>query len=83
MNKSIFKLVVVGIALGTAAFFMPFFLIKATIIFIIFGAVFRFMGRGRGRHFAYADTIRNMSPEEYAAFKVKGQGRCSGSKEKN
>ena len=79
MNKSILKLVVVGIAFGAAAFFMPFFLIKAFLVILIVGALFRLMGRRRGpggRHMAFADSIRNMSNEEYEAFKGRSQGGC-------
>lgn len=84
MNKSIVKPIVAGILLGAAAFFMPFFLLRTILFFGVIGILFRlFIGRrmragfgGRAFQPAFADKIRNMSDEEYAAFKSRFQGNC-------
>jgi hypothetical protein len=82
MIKTIIKLTVLGIVFGVAAYFMPFFLIKVFLVMVILGAFFRLLGGGRhrsmghGYRHAFADSIRNMSDEEYASFKAKWQGRC-------
>ena len=77
MNKSIVKVIVVGILFGTIAFFAPFLLIKVMLFIVIAGALFRLFWRGRGHYgrFAMADKIRSMSDEEYTAFKNR-RGRC-------
>lgn len=82
MNRSIFKPIVFGVMFGAAAFFVPFFLVKVIFFFMIISFIFRmFWWTGRGHHMnyhmAYADKLRNMSEEEYAAFKSKtGRGNC-------
>jgi hypothetical protein len=75
-----FKPIVFGVLFGAAAFFVPFLIIKVFFFFMVMGLVFRlFWWRGRKHHlhyrFAYADKIRNMSDEEYAAFK-NNAGHC-------
>ncbi len=76
MIRSIFKPILAGILVGVALFFIPFFLLRVLIVFLIIGGLFRlFGGRGfRGRygrsfHPAFADKIRNMSDEEYNQYK--------------
>ena len=84
MNKSILKTIVAGILLGAAAFYMPFFLLRALLFILIIGALLRFFVRprfskrfgGRGFHIAFADKIRTMSDEEYAGFKQQSEGHC-------
>lgn len=64
---------------GAALFVMPFFFVRALLFVLIIGGLFRlFRGRGfrgwgygHGFHPAFADTIRNMSEEEYKAFRQK------------
>lgn len=77
------KPILAGILIGAALFFMPFFVLRVVIVFLIIGALFRlFAGRrfgrgyGRGFHHAYADNIRNMSDEEYKAFKQSNTYSC-------
>ena len=105
------KPVLAGIAIGLLIVAIPFFLIKAALVLLLVGALFRFVGRrmywhrrmradyaesgygphghgprGYGRRFdnrrgyasfgaewhpAFADTIRNMSEEEYGTFRQK------------
>jgi len=102
------KLVLLGIGVGIVLFAMPFFILKVVLFFLLFGALFRFVGRrlfwsrfarvasvhngyypsgygrrGRGGswhnryehkselHPAFADTIRNMTDEEYDSFRQK------------
>ena len=67
---------------------VPFFLFKAFLMFFIVGSIFKFMMRRRWRrHFlgnrvpAFADRIRNMSDEEYDAFRSKFTHGCGGRKE--
>jgi len=76
MKRSIFKPISAGILIGAALFFIPFFLLRVLIVFLIIGALFRLFGRrgfrgryGRGFHPAFADKIRNMSDEEYNQYK--------------
>ncbi|MBN8786091.1 MAG: hypothetical protein J0I84_03320 [Terrimonas sp.] len=88
MNRSIVKPIVVGVLIGTALFFIPFFVLRVIAFFLIAGLVFRlFAGRRRrfGRNFseerfAFVDHIRNMSDEEYQAFKSNPRGAfgCGG-----
>ena len=66
---------------------VPFFLFKAFLMFFIVGAIFKFMLRHRWhRHFwghqvpAFADRIRNMSDEEYDAFRNKFSRGCGARK---
>ncbi len=72
----------VGVVLGAALFFLPFFVLKVLVIFVLFGLVFRLFGRHRGHYggayrMAFADKIREMDDEEYAAFKERGiYSRC-------
>jgi len=77
------KPILAGILIGAALFFMPFFVLRVVVVFLIIGAMFRlFRGRrfsrgyGRGLHHAYADNIRNMSDEEYKAFKQNNTYSC-------
>jgi len=97
MNRSIFKPIVFGVLFGTAAFFVPFLIIKMFFFFLVLGLIFRlFWWNGRSHyrmryHMVYADKIRNMSDEEYAAFKNKAghyhhcyhHGYCEEAKPKN
>lgn len=84
MTAQVFKSIAFGVLAGLALFFAPFFLLRALVFFLIIGAVFRlFAGRrwGRGWHrggfqAGYMDYIRNMSDEEYAAFKQQYGPRC-------
>lgn len=74
MKHHIFKSIVIGVVLGAAFFFAPIFILKAMIIMLIISVMFRLIAgrwsrRGHGLHFALADTIRNMSDEEYNRFK--------------
>jgi hypothetical protein len=76
MTRSILKPIIAGILLGTAAFFMPFFILKAILFIFIIGTIFRaIMWRrhywGKWQYIAYTDKIRNMSEEEYKEFKDK------------
>ena len=87
------KPVLVGIGIGLLLFAIPFFLLKAALVVLLFGAVFRFVSRriygsrrrqlgyaghryapyrfGAEWHPAFADTIRNMSEDEYSTFRQK------------
>ncbi len=75
MRRSIVKPILAGIFIGAALFFMPFFLLRVLIVFLIVGALFRLFGgrrfRGRYSHVnpAFADKIRGMSEEEYNLYK--------------
>lgn len=83
----ILKSILAGLLLGAALFMLPFFLLRLAVFFLLMGAFFRLVrgprrgpwafgkpGRGFGqRGFAFADRIRQMSDEEYNAFK---QQRC-------
>lgn len=76
MTRSILKPILAGILIGAALFFMPFFLLRVLLVFLIIGGLFRlfrgsgFPGRyGRNFHPAFADNIRNMSDDEYNQYK--------------
>jgi hypothetical protein len=96
MNRSILKPIIFGVLFGAAAFFAPFFLVKAILFILIIGLISRMFWGRRGSwnhyrhyHLAYADSIRNMTPEQYAEFKAKGNGydcyggSCCGWEQKN
>jgi hypothetical protein len=87
MTKQLIKPILIGILAGAALFVMPFFLLRVLLFFLIIGALFRlFRGSryrgwrrnyfGGGFHPAFADTIRNMSEEEYSAFRQKFEASC-------
>lgn len=76
MYYRIFKPIIIGILIGAALFFMPFFILRVFLFFFIIGAIFRFFwwrrwsgwnGPGYGPRFA--DSIRSMSDEQYSRFK--------------
>lgn len=78
MKRKILKLVIGGVALGTALFFAPFLVLKIMALFFILGALVRILFWRRMfwytrpmMQMAYADKIRNMSAEEYEVFKNK------------
>ena len=76
MDYLLLKRVLIGVLLGTALFFAPFFVIKIFVFFAIVGFFFRlFRGRGyyNGHRWAWThpDEIRSMSDEAYAQFKSK------------
>jgi hypothetical protein len=78
MKRSIFGPIVFGILFGAAAFFAPFFLLKAVFFLMIIGFIFRMFWWRRqawyyGQHYrmAYIDKVRKMSDEEYSEFKNK------------
>lgn len=79
MNVQVLKTIAFGALIGAALFWMPFFVLKVLIFFLIIGFIFRIF-RGRryyGPHgWAYADKIRQMSDEEYETFKSRFGGRC-------
>lgn len=68
------RAIVIGLLIGAAFFFVPFILIPILIIGLFF-SLFRYAGRGRygaacgGGYPGYTDYIRNMTDEEYAAFR--------------
>lgn len=81
MNRQLIKTILGGALLGAALFYIPFFILKVMVIFLLFSMMFRFFGRHRGYRgpygWAYADKIRNMSDDEYANFKERmSQRRC-------
>ncbi|QHT69159.1 hypothetical protein GXP67_22195 [Rhodocytophaga rosea] len=86
MTKQLIKPILIGTLAGAALFVMPFFLLRALLFFLIIGALFRLFrgrrywgwrgGRFGGFHPAFADTIRNMSEEEYRAFRQKFNAPC-------
>lgn len=80
MNRTNVKLIVGGILLGVAVYFVPFFVMKIFVFFLIFG-MFGWFFRGRRRHYrnyqwGMADRIRSMSDEEFAEFK-EARSHCS------
>lgn len=81
MNRQLIKTILGGALLGAALFYIPFFILKVLVIFLLFGMIFRLFGRHRGYRgpygWAYADKIRNMSDDEYTSFKARmSHGRC-------
>lgn len=79
----ILKPVLAGALIGAALFLMPFFILRvAAGFFIIFGLIRLFSRRRYGGGFArpfypaFADNIRNMSDEEYQAFKASYSRNC-------
>ena len=92
MNKQIWKPIVAGILIGVVLYAVPFFFFRGFLFFVLIWFAFRFFFWGRwggpgrwgwrrsgGIHPAFADTIRNMSNEEYETFKKKfDRNRMSG-----
>ncbi len=80
MKRLFLKPIIGGVFIGTALFLMPFFILKVVLFFAIGGTLFRLFARGhmKGRGFGpnFADKIRDMSDEEYEAFKARFQGGC-------
>jgi hypothetical protein len=88
MTKQIFKVIAVGAVFGLALYAIPFFLLKAVIIILLFGFIFRIVAGRRmaGRHsapgFAFAGggpmkhRFQQMSEEERKEFfdKMKQHG---------
>ena len=88
MTKQIFKAVAVGAVFGLALYAIPFFLLKAVVIVLLLGFIFRMIAYRRmaGRHFgpgyAFAGggpmkhRFQQMSEEERKAFfdKMKHHG---------
>ena len=88
MTKQIFKAVAVGAVFGLALYAIPYFLLKAVVIILLLGFIFRMMAYRRmaGRHFgpgyAFAGggpmkhRFQQMSEEERKAFfdKMKQHG---------
>lgn len=86
--NTILKSILAGLLLGAALFILPFFLLRMFLFFLLIGGLFRLIrgrrrgywgyggpGRwGHGHRFAFTDRIRQMSDEEYAAFKQRKQG---------
>lgn len=120
MYNPFLKIILIGIGVGIVLFAFPFIL-KVVLFILLFGALFRFVGRRlfwsrfarvasvhngyypggygpRGRwhyprgydrygykselHPAFADTIRNMTDEEYDSFRQKLADDRSGSDQK-
>jgi len=84
MTRQILKTILIGAVVGTALFFMPFFVLKVAIFLIIAGFFLRMFTRYRWRgHYgwAYGDKIRQMSDDEYSDFKEKFRDRCRGFQE--
>jgi hypothetical protein len=77
MNRYIWKPVLFGVALGAALYFVPFFFFRGflfLLLIVLVARLFWFRRHGwyrGGFHPAFADVIRNMSPEEYEAFRKK------------
>jgi len=76
MKRSVLKPILFGVLFGAAAFFAPFFLLKAVFFFLIIGAIWRLFWWRRGWHgyhyqMVMADKIRSMSEEEYNEMKKK------------
>ena len=90
MNNTLVRSILAGLLLGAALFILPFFLLRIALFFLLIGALFRLFGGGRfrrggwghGRGYggyipAFTDRIRQMSDEEYTAFKQRaGQHHC-------
>lgn len=82
MKRDILKPIAIGILAGVALYTLPFFFFRGFFFFLVIWLIFRFVFWGRwgygrwgyrhaGIHPAFADTIRNMSDDEYEAFKKK------------
>lgn len=83
MNTSIIRPVIAGLLIGTALFFIPFFVLRVAVFILIVGLIFRlFAGRRRwnrnfmDRRLAFIDRVRNMSDEEYNQFKQQSAYGC-------
>jgi len=84
MKRSIYKPILFGVLIGTAAFFVPFLLLKVMLFFLIIGFICKLFWRRRGgwhhgyHNIAFADKLRGMTDEQYAEFKNKFNDDCCG-----
>ena len=83
MYNPSFKPLLFGVSIALVLFVLPFFLLKAALLLLVFGVVFRlgrrlFGGRSFGArhapwgvswHPVWTDTIRAMSDDEYQSFR--------------
>jgi hypothetical protein len=74
MNRIYLKLILGGAILGVAIYFIPFFLLKVSAVFLIFGMMAWLFGGRRRQHYrhrywAMADHLRSMSDEDFERFK--------------
>lgn len=83
MNKttSILKSIIMGLIFGSLVYFMPFFLLKVFIFFMVISFFmkmmwWRAMSHGGGHYLRYAEKVRNMSDEEFNRFKSKSYRSC-------
>lgn len=81
MNLQLIKTIIGGAILGTALFYLPFFVLKVLVIILLIGVISKFFRRHRGYRgpygWAYADKIRSMSDDEYSEFKERlSHGKC-------
>lgn len=74
----LWKPIVLGVAIGAFLYFVPFFFFRGFLFFLLIAGLIRFFWfrrYGWGWHHryyhnpAFTDSIRNMSAEEYEAFK--------------
>jgi hypothetical protein len=70
-----------GLIFGSLVFFMPFFLLKIFIFFMVISFFmkmmwWRTMKHGGGFHIRYAEKVRSMSDEEFVRFRSKRSGHC-------
>ncbi len=81
----IFRAIIIGALTGAALFFLPFFILRGFLFILFIGLIIRFaVGRrfrrgdfgGSGFNPRFADTIRNMSDEEYNDFKQNFYNGC-------
>jgi hypothetical protein len=86
MDKQIWKPIVAGAVIGAAIYVLPFFFFRFVFFFLVAGFLLRFFFWGRrgwgGRWYrnddinpAFADTIRQMTDEDYKIFKNKFDNR--------
>jgi hypothetical protein len=87
MTRRIVKPIIIISFLGVVLTIMPFFITRAILLFLILGALFKFLKSRRYRrvnhreiHPGVADVIRYMSEQEYKNYRQKLEAHYYGQK---
>ena len=90
MNNRTLKILVSAALFGAILYFTPAAFIKGVLAIVVFGMMIFALWRSSGRRskrwkmkMAFADHMRNMDDESYAAFKSKFREHCRSARNVN
>jgi hypothetical protein len=82
MYYNIIRPILIGLIVGAACFFMPFFILKVVLFFFIAGVLLRMYVYRKMRRFfgtwvnpRFVEKIRNMNEDEFTRFKQRNSSR--------